>query len=213
MIGAAIGRVVPIPQGTWSNTKTYKKLDIVYSEGISYIARKEVEAGIPLNNIEYWQIISKGLAGPTGAAAGIGSVTTEASIVPYGSNPEVSATTFGENTAKNFKFDFKIPQGPTGAPAGIGDTTGNIAIISSTSEPHVSITTNGPNTAKNFVFDFEIPQGPQGVIGPTGPTGGVYLPVFDVDFTDGVLYAYQYEEGPHFGIDSKGDLYMELRSE
>lgn len=117
---AIIGRVVPIPQGDWDSSKSYKKLDIVYNEGKSYIARKEVPVSASLNNTEYWQIISQGTVGPTG---------------------------------------------------------------------------------------------PQGLTGATGPTGTAYFPVFDVDFTDGVLYVYRYEEGPHFEIDSNGDLYMELRSE
>lgn len=120
MIGKAIGRVVPIPKGDWSVTTEYNKLDIVYNDTKSYIARQDVPVGISLTTSEYWQVISQGTPGL---------------------------------------------QGPTG------------------------------------------PQGIQ------GPTGNCYLPVFSVDFTDGVLYAYEYQEGPHFEIDAKGDLYIELRSD
>lgn len=141
---AIIGRVVPIPQGNWNNSKSYKKLDIVYNNGKSYIARKEVPANILLDNIEYWQIISEGTLGPTGPQGALG------------------------------------PTGPQGI-QGIQGPIGNI--------------------------------GPTGATGATGPTGTAYFPVFDVDFTDGILYVYRYEEGPHFEIDSNGDLYVELRSE
>ena len=67
---SVIGKVVPIPQGNWDSTKSYTKLDIVYNNGKSYIARKNVPATTPLpegtNNTEFWQIIAEGTVGQTG---------------------------------------------------------------------------------------------------------------------------------------------------
>lgn len=117
MKGASvIGRIIPIPQGTWDSNKTYKKLDIVYYTGKSYIAKIDVPATTPITNTEYWQILAEGTKGDTGA---------------------------GEQ-------------------------------------------------------------------GPTGPTGNVYYPSFDVDLTDGILYAIQYDEGPKFGISDDGNLYVDV---
>lgn len=75
-----IGRIVPMPRGTWINNVVYKKLDIVYYQGMSYIAKKEVPANTPVTNTEYWQIMtsstkgdtgSKGPTGPTGPTGNI----------------------------------------------------------------------------------------------------------------------------------------------
>ena len=51
-------------------------------------------------------------------------------------------------------------------------------------------------------------KGEQGDIGPTGPTGNIYYTTFDIDFTDGILYA-NYDadyNGPTFDIDNEGFL-------
>ena len=117
MKGASIiGRIVPIPQGIWNQNKNYKKLDIVYYNGKSYIAKKDVPATILIINTEYWQILAEGTKGETGI----------------------------------------------------------------------------------------------GLQGPTGPTGNVYYPSFDVDLSNGVLYAIQYDDGPKFGINTNGDLYVDI---
>lgn len=75
---SVIGRVVPIPQGDWDSNKRYNKLDIVYKDGISYIAKKEVPAAAPIPPLiliegekeptsnEYWQVLAKGTPGGLG---------------------------------------------------------------------------------------------------------------------------------------------------
>ena len=63
---SVIGRVVPIPQGNWNINKSYTKLDIVYNNGKSYIARKNVPATTSLLNTEFWQIIAEGTLGKQG---------------------------------------------------------------------------------------------------------------------------------------------------
>jgi len=61
-----IGRIVPMPCGTWDNSIVYKKLDIVYYQGMSYIAKKEVPINTPVTNTEYWQIMTSTTQGATG---------------------------------------------------------------------------------------------------------------------------------------------------
>ena len=67
---SVIGKVVPIPNGDWSESKRYSKLDIVYYDKKSYIAKKEVPAAIPLpensNSNEYWQLLAEGTPGGPG---------------------------------------------------------------------------------------------------------------------------------------------------
>lgn len=54
-----IGRISPVPAGTWNSAKAYKRLDIVTdSKGEkSYIALKDVPSGTTLSNAAYWQLI------------------------------------------------------------------------------------------------------------------------------------------------------------
>ena len=76
---SVIGRVVPIPQGDWNSTKSYTKLDIVYNNGVSYIAKKNIPAGTPIPPLleednkppkptsnEYWQVLAEGTSGEKG---------------------------------------------------------------------------------------------------------------------------------------------------
>ena len=65
-----LNRCRPVPEGEWSNTKTYLELSVVYdaSNGNSYTSKKVVPAGTLLTNTEYWvktsdfnsQLIEKG---------------------------------------------------------------------------------------------------------------------------------------------------------
>lgn len=61
---AIVGRVAVVPNGTYTPDKEYKRLSMVYSEedGSSYVAKKK-NAGIPLDNQEYWQLSAKGASG------------------------------------------------------------------------------------------------------------------------------------------------------
>lgn len=79
---------------------------------------------------------------------------------------------------------------------------------------YIGITTSIPtgivptNTNYWTLFSTRGPQGIKGDTGPTGPTGNVYYATFDVDFTDGFLYASYDTEytGPTFSIDNNGFL-------
>ena len=56
-----LGRVSIVPQGAWSDSVAYKRLDVVTYGGGSYIALQNVPAGTGLQNDAYWlQITQKG---------------------------------------------------------------------------------------------------------------------------------------------------------
>lgn len=46
------------PAGEWSSEESYGFLDIVTSNGSSYVALKFVPAGTALTDTEYWQMIA-----------------------------------------------------------------------------------------------------------------------------------------------------------
>ena len=106
----AIGRVIPFYKGEWDSTISYKKLDSVLYNGSTYIALKDVTAGIAPSSTEYWQMIaSKGGRGDTGS---FGQPTATAHGLDYGAEPTVQITATGPDDAKIFAFDFGLPAGP-----------------------------------------------------------------------------------------------------
>lgn len=59
MIVENLGRVMMVPQGTYSAGKTYQYLDVVFdsASGSSYLYKAQTPAsGISLGNESYWQI-------------------------------------------------------------------------------------------------------------------------------------------------------------
>lgn len=60
----AIGRVLPIYQGEYNNSKAYEETDIVLYNNSSYIALQNTAGNPPPesdNSNEYWQLIAKGI--------------------------------------------------------------------------------------------------------------------------------------------------------
>ena len=59
----ALGHVTIMPKGDWSSSKTYTFLDVVFysdnSTSASYIAKKDVPAGIALSNNTYYDEVAK----------------------------------------------------------------------------------------------------------------------------------------------------------
>lgn len=57
-----LGKVCLTPAGYWDRTKQYERLDIVTHPitGYTYIAKQNVQAGIYIDNENYWQKISAG---------------------------------------------------------------------------------------------------------------------------------------------------------
>ena len=52
-----LGRVVPIFKGTYDNSTTYEKLDVVYYNGSSYVAN-DTTTGVNPSNTEMWQPVA-----------------------------------------------------------------------------------------------------------------------------------------------------------
>lgn len=54
-----LGRIRPVYSGEWNSGKAYTALEMVRTPdgGLSYIAQKDVPAGTPLNNGEYWAVV------------------------------------------------------------------------------------------------------------------------------------------------------------
>lgn len=57
-----LGKVCLTPDGYWNRQKGYERISMVTDEltGKSYISKKDVPAGVSINNQEYWQPIGSG---------------------------------------------------------------------------------------------------------------------------------------------------------
>lgn len=57
-----LGKVCLTPDGYWNRQKEYERISIVTDEltGRSYISKKDVPAGVSINNQEYWQPVGSG---------------------------------------------------------------------------------------------------------------------------------------------------------
>lgn len=57
-----MGRVRPVPEGEYNAEREYRMLSIVYSKDTnkSYISKKDVPAGINIDNKIYWQVFGNG---------------------------------------------------------------------------------------------------------------------------------------------------------
>lgn len=51
-----VGKVGMVTKGTWNSSATYEKLDVVYYEGATYIAKYNVPANTLPTNTSYWQL-------------------------------------------------------------------------------------------------------------------------------------------------------------
>lgn len=133
----------------------------------------------------------KGDTGETGAAAGFGTPTASATAKLPGTQPTVTVTATGSDTAKVFDFSFGIPKGDTGetgqngAAGGFGTPTASASALPSGSTPTVSVSASGPDTAKVFDFSFGIPKGDKGDKGDTGAAAGFGTPTATVDSSVG----------------------------
>lgn len=58
MASTLLGRVGMLPKGPWSETATYEKLDVVSSDGNSFVALKP-STGIQPTNTEYWMALTE----------------------------------------------------------------------------------------------------------------------------------------------------------
>lgn len=60
LISGDAGRIGFLLKGYYSADATYDFLDVVYSGGASYVAKKETKGNPPSENSEYWQILARG---------------------------------------------------------------------------------------------------------------------------------------------------------
>lgn len=58
MASTLLGRVGMLPKGPWSETTAYEKLDVVSSDGNSFVALKP-STGIQPTNAEYWMALTE----------------------------------------------------------------------------------------------------------------------------------------------------------
>lgn len=60
-----IGRVCVVHKGNYSSTITYEKLDIVYHNGYSYLAKQSSKGQTPVANAstDYWALLAGSGAG------------------------------------------------------------------------------------------------------------------------------------------------------
>jgi len=61
MAQITIGRILPIFKGDWSDSTRYSKLDIVYYNGSSYVAKQTSTGQEPVLPSDYWMMVAKGL--------------------------------------------------------------------------------------------------------------------------------------------------------
>lgn len=55
-----LGRVGFVMQGAYDSNKTYKRLDCVTANNVTYSAKEDVPAGTPVTNTQYWQVVLDG---------------------------------------------------------------------------------------------------------------------------------------------------------
>ena len=84
-----IGRVMIIPKGTYSPSVTYEILDLVESNGSSYVSKVGENIGNPLNDSGYWQIVTN--VQPAIASASL--ATTQANTARDGANSAAQSAT------------------------------------------------------------------------------------------------------------------------
>lgn len=112
----ALGRVQPIFKGNYNSDTTYYRLDNVYYQGNTYVCKVDSVTNIaPAEGSSCWQLVAhKGEQGDQGITGSFGEPSGTVTILPTGSEPNITITATGPDTAKEFKFDFDLPAGPTG---------------------------------------------------------------------------------------------------
>ena len=114
----SLGRVLPLFKGNYVNSTEYNKLDVVLSEGSSYVSIIDSNTGhTPAPDSNYWKLIAvKGQQGNQGMTGDFGIPTTSAESIAYNEEPVVTITQDPSSpvTARVYNFDFKIPAGKIG---------------------------------------------------------------------------------------------------
>lgn len=165
----SLGRVQPLYKGEYNPATVYYRLDNVYYQGNTYVCKVESVTGVtPAEVSNYWQLVAhKGEQGNQGITGSFGTPTGTAEVLPSGSDPTISVSASGPDTAKVFNFEFGIPAGPKGFTETSATATPLAAGASPTAAAEL-VTSGGTTT---LAFEFGIPQadgsGAQSVDGMT----------------------------------------------
>lgn len=143
-------RIAPVPIGEYSEAATYRRLDIVYHEGASYICRTPITVPERWDAGKWQKICQDGEQGPPGISGE--AATIQVGTVTTGAEGSQAAVT-NNGTANAAILNFTIPKGDTG-PQGPQGETGP----------------QGPQGPKGDTGDTG-PQGPKGDTGDTGAQG------------------------------------------
>lgn len=119
-----LGRIRMVPKGAWSASDAYKMLDIVTSNGSSYVCIADAVAGTLLSDTTHWQLVAekgaKGDKGDTGAKGDpgtkgdTGASGTAATIAVGTVSSGANAAVTNSGTDAAAKFNFVLPKGDKG---------------------------------------------------------------------------------------------------
>jgi len=110
-----LGRVTMMPKGVWNSSSTYKRLDIVTNNGVSYIALQDVPANTAVTNTTYWMAVTPDIS--------IGDVSTVSSY-------ESASASMGNDSSGKLKLNLSIPRGVSEQEDILHSATGSIVSFS-----------------------------------------------------------------------------------
>lgn len=148
-----MGKVAPMPRGTYDPTAKYRALDIVLKDYSSYLAVKDVPVGTDVTNTEYWHSLSnvammgndlQDLAARVDAL----SILVDSKIDGGYADDEgyLILTANGEPATDKI--------GPFAGGGGGGGGSGNNAVLTITNETGWITNTIGPESACNIKFTW-----------------------------------------------------------
>lgn len=149
MAQITIGRILPIFKGNWSSSTTYSKLDIVYYNGSSYVAKTQNTNQVPTNTF-YWQIVA--IAGSWSTF----SDAEKASLIDYLADVVDSDTINVVGTELNLTQKLSnVDSAITNVQSRVATNTNNIATLQTRTTTNTnniatlqsSVTTNANNIA------------------------------------------------------------------
>lgn len=154
----SLGRVQPLYRGTYDATTTYNRLDNVFYDGETWVCKVDSVSGITPADGNYWQkVAGKGAQGEQGITGSFGTPTGSAEVLPSGSDPTVTVSASGPDTAKVFNFEFGIPAGPVG----YDDVAASATPLSAGSTPtaEAELVESGGQTVLSFEFGIPAADG------------------------------------------------------
>lgn len=151
----ALGRVQPLFKGAYNPSTTYYKLENVEYNGSTWVCVSNAPiTGIEPADNNYWKLVAhKGDQGIQGNTGSFGQPTGNVTILPSGSDPDITITASGPDTAKIFNFDFDLPAGPVG----YDEVAASATPLSAGSPPTASAALVTEDDTTTLTFSFGIP--------------------------------------------------------